>query len=172
MIHVINISDKMKTPRTLEKDYLEFDTEVKDLARKATIQDMSVEQYQSELKEIERRYEGRVFPEDTCLFEKYSDFERFGMNQGINFYMVMWSSIEHEREHGRIAQELGYTVTFGYSFFIVPAHGLGCKTFIRTKEIKMPTEHARMIAQAPQKLSAGDKSLINLINMAEFKDKH
>ncbi len=154
----------MIIPKTLAADYWEFDKERKALGRRASIEKMSSEQFQAGLKAIDKKYEGRVFPEDTFLFDDFNGFEEFGMNRGLDFYRSMRRSIEHEKAHGQKAEELGYTVTYGYSFFISPPSQIFCKTFTRFKEMPMPPEHIKQIAEAPKNLSISDKSLVNFMN--------
>ena len=156
-------------PKTLASDYFEFDKERKEFGKKATLEQMTPEEFQKGLIKINERYEDRVFPQDTFLFDNYEKFERFGMGQGLDFYMCMYKSIEHERDHAIIAKKLGYTPTYGYSFMLDENLSILCKTFTRYDKMPMPLEHVIAITNEPSKLSKNDRDILKFAAELEKK---
>ena len=148
-------------PRTSAEDYLAFDRERKYFAQVASLEKRSYEEFLKGMKEIEERYKGRVFPEDTFLFDSYEAFERFALENGLERKMG------HEKDHGRKAEELGYTVTYGFSFYMDILGDSYCKPFIRIKEMPIPAEHMKQIISAPERPSRTDNSLLDFIRKIE-----
>lgn len=165
----------MIKPKTEQKDYFAFDREKKEFMKKATHEQMSLNEFKKGMTGIENKYQGRVFPEDTYLFGSFKEFEDFIKKSG--FYNEMIESLEHERAHGEKAEELGYTVSYGCSFmltgdnpfprFLLQASPITYKTFIKIKEIVVAPDHARQIIEAPRRMSRTDRDLIKLISEVE-----
>ena len=157
----------MITVRTKEKDFRAFELERYGLENQLTFKQITETEFDSQLSELKERYEGRIFPEDTYIFDSLGDYQEF-LSQ-FSFQEEFLKGLKHESAHGQTAEDLGYKVEYGCSFFIpnqrIRVEGpilrtinFAIRPFIQVKgSVKL--EHAKMILEAPEDPSPRDKEM-------------
>lgn len=160
----------MAEPKTRLSDYQKYREEADPLENRLATGTITSEEFLKQEAELRKRYEGRVFPEDTYFFDTYSEFARFMIRElgfaSISEVIGMISNLRHELQHGKKAEEKGMICRYGCTLLINDVTGKtpddrSFSPFVML--IRPDTRDAKKVLEAADEPSERDKELGDLL---------